>query len=136
MNARKVLLRFPPSRAELPVVYHLVKDHDLVVNILRAAMTAEKGGYLALDLSGAEEDIRRGLEFVRSAGLSVDETTVGVSWSAERCSDCGNCLPHCPTHALHLSDPLRRKIAFDSNLCVECLSCLPNCPFGACTSVF
>jgi L-aspartate semialdehyde sulfurtransferase ferredoxin len=136
MTTKKILLRFPPSKAELPVVYHLVKDYDLMVNILRAAVSAEKDGFLALDISGSDEDIRRGLEYVRSANLKVDETTTGVTWSAERCSDCGNCIPHCPTHALHLVDSLHRKIAFEPGLCVECLSCLPNCPFGACTSVF
>lgn len=136
MTTKKVLVRFPPSKAELPVVYHLVKDYDLLVNILRAAVSADQDGYLALDVSGSDQDIQRGMDFIRQANLKVDETTIGVTWDADRCSECGNCLPHCPTHALYISDSAHRRIRFDPGLCVECLSCLANCPFGACTSVF
>jgi ferredoxin len=49
---------------------------------------------------------------------------------------CTNCIPHCPTKALHVADRATMEVAFASELCVECLSCLENCPFGACSSIF
>ncbi len=136
MIRKKVLLHFPRSETEKPIVYHLVRDHSLMVNIFRAKVTPEEDGYLVLDISGAEEDIGRGIEYARSVGIQVDETSIGVTWDEARCTQCGNCLPHCPSRALHVADPGSRRVAFDAGLCVECLGCLPNCPFGACTSLF
>ena len=49
---KKVLLLFPKSETEKPIVYHLVKDYDLEVNIFRAKVTADEFGYLVLDLTG------------------------------------------------------------------------------------
>ena len=136
MTRKKVLLHFPRSEAEKPVVYHLVRDHNLMVNIFRAKVTPEEDGYLVLDIGGAEEDIRRGMDYARSVGIQVDETSIGVTWDEERCTQCGNCLPHCPPRALHVAEAGSRRVAFDPGLCVECLACLQNCPFGACSSLF
>jgi len=133
---KKLLLYFPKSETEKPIVYHLVKDYNLVINIFRAKVTPEEYGYLLLDVTGSEEDIARGMEFVRTLNVQVDESNKGLRWDQERCTMCGNCLPHCPTKALHLADPRTREVAFDANLCVECLACIANCPFGACSSIF
>ena len=136
MNTKRLLLYFPKSETEKPIVYHLVRDYDLVVNIFRAKVTPEEDGYLVLDIDGSEEDIRRGMEFARSVGIQVDEHSIGLTWDEGRCTQCGNCLPHCPSRALHVAEPGSRRVAFDATLCVECLACLPNCPFGACSSIF
>jgi ferredoxin len=130
------MLFFPKSESEKPIVYNLVKDYNLVINIFRAKVTPEEYGYLVLDVSGGEEDIRRGMEYVRTFNVKVDEAGVGVSWNAEKCTHCGNCLPHCPTHALRLADSATRRVEFSPHDCVECLACLPQCPFGACSSLF
>jgi ferredoxin len=136
MVTRKLMFYFPKSETEKPIVYHLVKDFELVVNIFRAKVTPEEFGYLVLDVTGTEEQIRRGVEYVRTFNVGVNETGVGVAWAAEKCTHCGNCLPHCPTDALRIVDASTRQIAFDPSQCVECLACLPNCPFGACSSLF
>lgn len=133
---KKLMLSFPRSQTEKPIVYHLVKDHGLVVNIFRARVTPEEVGYLVLDVTGSEAQIEGGVQFARGQGVTVNEASVGVSWDPSRCTHCGNCLPHCPTHALHVADPATRAVAFDASECVECLSCLENCPFGACASLF
>jgi len=133
---KKVLFYFPKSETEKPIVYHLVKDYNLIINIFRAKVTPEEYGYLVLDVTGTEQDIQRGLDFVKTFNVDVSESTIGVTWNAEKCTHCGNCLPHCPTRALTIADPGTRRIEFKSSLCVECLSCLENCPFGACSSLF
>ena len=133
---KKLMLSFPKSETEKPIVYHLVKDYGLVVNIFRAKVTPEEFGYLVLDVSGTEEEIRRGVEFVRSIHVEVNEASVGVAWDPQACTHCGNCLPHCPTDALRIADSGSRQIAFAPIDCVECLACLKNCPYGACTSIF
>ena len=136
MSTRRLLLYFQKSETEKPIVYHLVKDYNLVINIFRAKVTPEEYGYLLLDVSGSDEDIRRGIEFVKTYNVQVDETNKGVRWDSGRCTMCANCIPHCPTKALHVTDRATMEVTFSSELCIECLSCLDNCPYGACTSIF
>jgi L-aspartate semialdehyde sulfurtransferase ferredoxin len=133
---RKLMLSFPKSETEKPIVTHLVRDYGLEVNIFRARVTPEERGYLVLDVTGSGEDIERGVRFVRELGVEVDEASVGVRWDRARCTHCGNCLPHCPTHALAIVDPATREIGFAPGACIECLACLENCPFAACSSLF
>ena len=136
MATKKFLFYFHKSETEKPIVYHLVKDHNLEVNIYRAKVTPEEYGYLVLDVTGSVEDIERGLEFVRSFNVQISETDKGLNWDPVRCTSCGICLPHCPTDALHVECVETRKVVFDSNLCIDCLSCIKNCPYGACSSIF
>lgn len=136
MITKKVLFLFPKSETEKPIVYHLVKDYDLIVNIFRAKVTPEEFGYLVLDLTGDEADIKRGLDYVRSYNVEINEADRGIRWSEEKCTQCGNCLSHCPTDALHISDSGTRRIEYDEDKCIQCLSCIDNCPFGACSSIF
>ena len=49
---KKLMLYFPECETEKPIVYHLVKDYDLVVNIFRAIVTPEEEGFLVLDVTG------------------------------------------------------------------------------------
>ncbi len=136
MITKKLMLFFPKTATEKPIVYHLVKDHNLVINIFRAKVTPEESGYLVLDVTGEEEDIQRGMEFVKTFNVQIDESHKGVRWDEEKCTGCGNCVAHCPTAALHIPDRTTMKVVYDSDLCVECLACLTNCPFGACSSIF
>jgi ferredoxin len=136
VTTKRLLLYFPKSETEKPIVYHLVKDYNLLINIFRAKVTPEEYGYLVLDVAGEEEDIARGMEFVKTLNVQIDEAHKGVRWDEGRCTMCGVCVPHCPTKALHVSDRRTMAVAFDSDLCVECLACLSNCPYGACSSIF
>ena len=136
MITRKLFLHFPKCETEKPIVYQLVKDYNLIINIFRAKVTANEEGYLVLDVTGEEADIERGMEFVRSFRVTIDTVNKGVRWDAARCTHCGNCLSHCPTQALRLRDRDRREVEFVESACIECLNCLDNCPFGACSSAF
>ena len=136
MITKKLLFYFPKSETEKPIVYHLVKDYNLVINIYRAKVTPEEYGYLMVDVTGEEEDIRRGVEFVKTFDVHVSESEKGLTWDGQACTHCGNCLPHCPTNALHVADERTRRIGFDGDACIDCLNCIRNCPFGACSSIF
>ncbi len=136
MNSKKILLSFSKQISEKPVVYHLVKDYDLVINIFRARITTEEEGYMVLELEGDEKRIEGGIEFIRSYGVEVSEAEKGLRWDEAICTHCGNCLTHCPTGALDLKNPQSREIRFNSDLCVECLNCIGNCPYGALSSLF
>ena len=135
-STRRLLLYFPRSENEKPIDYTIVKDFDLVINIFRAKVTPAEYGYLGLDVPGTDENIRRGMQFVSTFNVKVDEANKGVQWDRALGTHCGNCIPHCPTKALHVADQATRRIAFAGELCIECLSCIDNCPFGACSSIF
>ncbi|HUV07815.1 MAG TPA: 4Fe-4S dicluster domain-containing protein [Spirochaetia bacterium] len=136
MITKKLLLWFPRSETEKPIVYHLVKDYNLIINIFRAKVTPEEEGYLVLDVTGKEEDIERGMDFVKTFNVTINEGGRGLRWDQEKCTHCGNCVPHCPTEALAIPDRVSSRVVFRDQLCIECLSCIENCPFGACSSMF
>ena len=76
-TTRKLLFYFPESETDKPIVYHLVKDYDLKVNIYRAKVTPEEFGYLVLDVTGSEGDINRAIDFVKTFDVRISETDKG-----------------------------------------------------------
>ncbi len=136
MTTKKLFLYFPRTEIDVPIVYHLVKEHNLVINIFRAKVTPDENGYLVLDVTGTEPDIKAGIEYIRSLNIDVNEQSKGLRWEEEKCVHCGNCITHCPTAALAIVDRETMRVTFNDELCIQCLSCLENCPFGAVSSVF
>ncbi len=135
-TTRKLMLFFPKCECEKPIIYHLVKDYNLVVNVFRAKVTPEEEGYLVLDVTGTEEDIEKALDYVQTFDVKVNLTGRGLTWDSQRCTHCGHCIPHCPTNALHFLHAETREVTFDDEKCIECQACVRVCPFGACTSAF
>jgi len=133
---KKLMLFFPRCECEKPIIYYLVKDYNLVVNVYRAKVTPEEEGYLVLDVTGTEEDIERALEFIKTFNATINHTGKGLTWDEHRCAQCGQCVVHCPTGSLHIPEAATRRVAFDEAKCIECLACIRVCPFGACTSAF
>ena len=61
MIARKIVLRFPPQVVDKPFIYHLVKDYELMTNVLRANVNPYKEGLVVMELTGEEEKYEQGL---------------------------------------------------------------------------
>ena len=133
---KKLMLFFPRCECEKPIIYHLVKDHNLVVNIFRAKVTPEEEGYLVLDVTGTEEDIEQGMDFVKTFNVTINTTGKGVIRDEDRCTHCGYCVPYCPTGALNIGDSATREVNFNEAECIECLACIRACPYGVCASAF
>ena len=131
---RKYFLFFPKSETEKPIVYHLVKDYNLMINIFRAKVSPQEEGYLSLDITGTPEEIQHGLEYISTFNVSISECNKGMVWNEERCAQCGNCVAHCPKEALHIADPATRRVAYNEDECIECMACLEHCPYGACSA--
>lgn len=71
MGIRRVMFTFPPERIDQPVIYNLGIKYNVVTNIRRADVTADRG-WVILELEGAEEDIEGGLAWVAGLGIRVD----------------------------------------------------------------
>jgi L-aspartate semialdehyde sulfurtransferase ferredoxin len=132
----KLMLFFPKCECEKPIIYHLVKDYDLIVNVYRAKVTPEEEGYLVLDVTGTEVNIEKAMDFVRTFNVTINTTGKGVARDLERCTHCGQCVSHCPTGALRIEDGATREVVYHEDDCIECLACIRVCPFGACASTF
>lgn len=133
---KKLMLFFPKCECEKPIIYHLVKDYNLVVNVYRAKVTPEEEGYLVLDVTGTEDDIEKAMAFVKKFNVSINYSGKGVTRDDVRCTHCGHCITHCPTDALYIADGATREVAYSEAKCIECLACIRVCPFNACASAF
>jgi L-aspartate semialdehyde sulfurtransferase ferredoxin len=71
MARMRVRLTFPAELVQKPVVYHLVKDFDLVPNIRRADVKADHG-WMVLELEGSQDRLEEGVDWLRKQGVTVD----------------------------------------------------------------
>ena len=51
----KIVCYFSAAQSEQPIIYRLVKNYDLIVNILKADINPLKQGYLVMELEGSKE---------------------------------------------------------------------------------
>ena len=130
MVARKIVLSFPPALVDKPVIYRLVKDHDLEFNILKATVTPNEAGLLVMELKGEEEQFEQAVSYLQQLGVRVEPLSKDVVWVEERCVHCGVCVPLCPSSAF-LVDEQSREIGFDDERCIACEFCVTICPYEA-----
>jgi len=123
----KVTMFFPASNITKPVTYHLVKDFDLVVNILHADIGLNKVGKLTLDITGSEENIEAGLKFIEDEGIEYKLFTKSIIWQEDDCIHCGACTAVCPSGALQM-DKTDWSLTFDREKCLVCELCVKACP--------
>jgi hypothetical protein len=71
MARLRVRLTFPPALIQEPIVYRLVKDFDIVINIRRADVKADHG-WMALELEADETALERGVKWLKDKGVQVD----------------------------------------------------------------
>ena len=130
MKKIKVVLRFSEDRAETPVTYHLIADYGVQVNILRASIDPGKKGQMVVEISGEDSNVTRGLNYLESLGIQVENLGEEIRRLEEYCTSCTACIPHCPTNALAV-DRQSWQVSFDAGKCVVCLSCLDVCIYNA-----
>lgn len=70
MPTLRVLLMYPPDLVREPIIYTVAKTYRLVPNIRKARVT-ESSGEATLDLTGAEDDLKRGIEYLTRLGVKV-----------------------------------------------------------------
>ena len=126
MKTIRVILRFPADKSTKPVTSYLIRDYNLVFNILQAHIDMGLTGQLTMELSGDETDLQRGVRFLRAEGVEVTEITHSIYWDGEKCISCGACTAVCNSGALSMDKDWR--LHFNSEKCVVCERCLTACP--------
>lgn len=130
MSAKKIVLRFPPQIVDKPWLYHLVKDFDLMVNVLKANVNPYKEGFIVVELSGDNDKYEQGLGYLQEHGVRIDNLSQNIVRNQDRCTHCGACTSICPSSALYVSRP-SMEVIFDDDKCVVCGVCLRTCPVKA-----
>ena len=130
MYSRILILRFPKTEVEKPVVCYLAKDYDLTFNILNAAVLPRKEGIMVLELSGTKKDFKEGVKYLKSQGVHVQNASQEVKRIKKKCTHCGACTAVCPTGALSIQRP-EMIVSFNQKKCSVCELCLPACPSRA-----
>lgn len=130
MPDRKIVLRFPPQVVDKPFIYHLVKDFQLMVNVLKANVNPYKEGFMVIELSGEEAQYEQGMNFLREQGVRIDHLSEDIVRNIDRCTHCGACTSICPVGALYVSRP-SMEVIFDDQKCIVCGVCLKTCPVKA-----
>ena len=74
MAKKWVIFNFPPELIREPVIYNFGREFEVVTNILRADISEDRG-WVMLELEGEEEAIERGIAWVTSRGVRVEEAT-------------------------------------------------------------
>ena len=77
---QNVILRYSPDLVGDPIVYLLVKEYDLVPNIIKASVNPDKEGYLLLGLTGEKENYKRAVERLQEIGISAVSYTHLGDW--------------------------------------------------------
>ncbi len=134
MPRRRFDLKFPPKAATKPIIYHLVKDYDLVPNILRARIEPGQLGRMLVEVTGRKDDFDAGVAFMIEEGVEVSPAAADICLDDEQCVVCGLCTSVCRPEALTLADDA--SLEFDKDKCVYCEACVVCCPRRAITLKF
>ncbi|HBT97231.1 MAG TPA: (Fe-S)-binding protein [Desulfobulbaceae bacterium] len=130
MHTQIYLLRFSKESSDRPLVYRLVKDYDLEFSILKADILLQREGMMILEIKGAKESVKAGLDYLRGCGVRAQRLTSRIRRDDSKCFQCGECAGICPSGALSISRP-SMAVVFDAERCTGCDLCVPICPVRA-----
>lgn len=68
---RKVRLTYPEHLLDQPFIYRLIRQFDLLTNILEAQVSGEKG-WLVVVVRGECEQVQQGLSWIAEQGVEVE----------------------------------------------------------------
>ena len=130
MVSKMLVLRFPKTSVQNPVVCNLAREFDLTFAILNATIFPRKEGVMVLHLSGSRQNFNRGVEYLKDQGITVQSTEEEITRNPSRCVQCGWCTSVCPTGALSIKRP-EMEVVFDNEACSVCKLCVTTCPYRA-----
>ncbi len=127
---KRMILRFKRNTVDKPIVYRLVKDYDLIFNILRANFSPRADSMMVMEIEGEEENFRKGMEYLKTWNVDTEPIEQDISRNEARCVHCGVCTSVCTPEALAI-DRKTMKVIFNYEKCVACELCVKVCPVKA-----
>ena len=129
MTKQRFTLIFPPESSTKPITYTLIKEFDIQVNILKAEITVGKKGYLLMEVKGEEENLEKGLRFLKEENIRVIPINRQIIIKQDECVHCGACTGVCFPEALKM-DRDTWQLLFRPGECIACGLCVNSCPLG------
>jgi ferredoxin len=108
-----VILKFTKKTWNKPVIHGLSQNSNL-------------DAFAIMSLEGTEEEYQKGLEYLRSCNVIIEEVPENIRKDEDRCVHCGACTAVCPTDALFVDGP-EKKVVLDREKCVACGNCVKVC---------
>lgn len=71
ITEKRVRLVYPRHLLNQPLIFRLIKDFNLLTNIVNAQVTDEKG-WLELIIKGEQENVQQGLAWMAGQGVQVE----------------------------------------------------------------
>jgi ferredoxin len=127
MYAKMLVLQFPKTEVEKPIVCYLASEYDLTFNILKATILPRKEGVMVLELLGTRKNFNKGVKYLKSRGVKVHPVGQEIDRNRTKCTHCGACTAVCPTGALSVKRP-DMMVAFNKKRCSVCGLCVAACP--------
>jgi ferredoxin len=124
---KKVVLHFPKRIVDKPILYHLIKDYDLIFNILKASISPEAEGLMVVEFKGEQVNFDKGVQYLLDQGVKIQSLSQDVSRNEERCTSCGACVTVCPVGAFEYEKGTM-VVRFKGAKCVACGACIKACP--------
>ena len=75
--ARKVWLTFPTKLVERPLIWEVGRKFEVVTNIRQASISKDIG-LVGLELSGEEDEVKKAIDFLAEAGVSVEPIELDI----------------------------------------------------------
>lgn len=118
----KILLNYSDETLDKPVLASIIREKNVLINILRAYADGRRGEMLVEVPDEVADEVvqsfkNRGVEVYAGALIELD---------TELCVDCGACVSVCPTAAIHFEEDL--SVAINQSKCIQCALCVDSCP--------
>lgn len=124
---KRLLLSFPAQMVDEPLTYRLIKDYDVIVNILNADITPGREGKLLIELKAPKENVNNAIHYIERMNISCSPANKSLSLREEECIHCGSCTAVCFANALTM-DSESRRLNFRPDKCIACELCIKACP--------
>ena len=129
--SKNIILRYPRKLIEQPVISNLIKEYDLTVNISRARIGQDEEGTMVIEISGADDNLKAGLQYLKEIGVTFKLISKIIKRIEERCTHCSACTVVCPSEALVIGERSSMEVQFIEDKCTGCGLCIPACPYKA-----
>lgn len=125
----RLFLLFPKRIVNYPVTATLLKEKEVLVNILKAEIMPNEDGYMLIDIEGKKKEIEEAKIFLKEKGVLIFPVSEKIIIHKEKCVHCGSCTGVCVSGALYLDK--KYKLRFNPKKCILCSLCIETCPRGA-----